>query len=124
MARILLVEDHDGIRDLVRTAIEAAAHKTDCVTTRAEAEHALGRARYHLLICNLRLPDGSGQDLIARAHEFGVPGVLMTGPAEDAGDDRTAGIPSAVRLRKPFRLEALYRAITESLRSSCRGRSD
>ncbi len=48
----------------------------------------------------------------------------MTGRAENVGDDGTAGIPSAARLRKPFRLEALYRAITESLLSYGRGRSD
>lgn len=121
MARVLLVEDHDQVREIVCAEIAAVGHRADCVRTKAEAEAALRRIAYDVVICDLRLPDGSGRDLLVAASKLGVCCVLMTGHPDDGRDEQVVGIPYAAWLRKPFRLDELHGVIERCLPTSQQG---
>lgn len=86
----LVVEDEAAVRRLlVRGLSEHGA--VDAVGTRAAANLALRGRNYDAVIVDVRLPDGSGLDLIATAHER-CPGVIvlvLTGSTDHSVIERT-----------------------------------
>lgn len=63
---VLLVEDHDGYRRIVRQALECflpewTVSEADGVQSAAEM---LGQSRADVLVCDLILPDGTAADLV------------------------------------------------------------
>jgi two-component system OmpR family response regulator len=112
MARVLLIEDYDLVRNILCDAIRETGHTANCLTTKAEAEAALAAGPYDLVICNIRLPDGSGVDIAAMAADRGISSVLMTGHPDEIQALLISGI---AHLKKPFRLEEFTRLIEERL---------
>jgi CheY-like chemotaxis protein len=112
--RILLVDDHDGVRATTAAMIEDLGHQ---VTEAGEGEALLARLGgepdgFDLLITDYAMPHLSGADLIRRARELtpGLPAVIVTGYAEL---DSIARRPEDVLvLAKPFTSDQLARAIT------------
>lgn len=115
MARVLLVEDNEFVRDVLRSEIEAAGHRVDCVGRRLDAEAALGQAAYDLLVCDMQLPDGSGHDLLVQAGKSGMRAVAISGAPGGGIADRLAAPPWTTSLQKPFRLTDLRKALELSL---------
>jgi CheY-like chemotaxis protein len=79
MGRVLLVEDHDGVHRVLCNLIEETGHEAECVKTKREALARLAPASHHLVIADVRLPDGLGHAVAERAAELGIKTVLMTG---------------------------------------------
>jgi len=80
MADILLVEDKDSLRRVLRLTLENAGYT---VTEAADARAALNEiatTRHRLVLTDLRMPNGSGLDVLraARAADMDVPVVVMT----------------------------------------------
>lgn len=67
--KVLLVDDEPTIRATLGDALEDAGHETDTVDAIAAGRVAIEAARYDCLITDLRLPDGSGLDLLALARK-------------------------------------------------------
>ena len=90
--RVLLVEDDEMLGDAVKTHVHRQGHAVDWALSRYEAEASLGAAEYDLILLDLRLPDGSGLDILKglRAHRDEVPVIIMT--AHDQVSDRIAGL--------------------------------
>jgi DNA-binding NtrC family response regulator len=80
MPDILLVEDKDSLRRVLRLTLEAAGYTvTEAAETRA-AIAEISRAPHRIILTDLRMPHGSGLDVLhaARAADPFVPVVLMT----------------------------------------------
>jgi len=80
MPDILLVEDKDSLRRVLRLTLEHAGYTiAECADARAAAAE-ISRAPYRLVLTDLRMPHGSGLDVLhaARAADPDVPVVLMT----------------------------------------------
>jgi DNA-binding NtrC family response regulator len=80
MPDILLVEDKDSLRRVLRLTLEHAGYSVaECADAR-EAAAEISRAPYRLVLTDLRMPHGSGLDVLraARAADPDVPVVLMT----------------------------------------------
>jgi DNA-binding NtrC family response regulator len=80
MADILLVEDKDSLRRVMRLTLENAGYT---VTESADARSALNEiatTRHKLVLTDLRMPNGSGLDVLraARAADGDVPVIVMT----------------------------------------------
>jgi DNA-binding NtrC family response regulator len=80
MADILLVEDKDSLRRVMRLTLENAGYS---VTESADARSALNEiatTRHRLVLTDLRMPNGSGLDVLraARAADGDVPVIVMT----------------------------------------------
>jgi len=114
MARVLLVENNEFVRDVLRSEMEAAGHRVDCVGRRIEAEAALGQVAYDLLVCDMRLPDGSGHDLVMRAGKSGMRALTIGDALDDVADEPVVA-PWATSLHKPFGLTDLRKALELSL---------
>lgn len=85
---ILIVEDDQALRDLLRDELDAEGYDVHAVDGLTEARQALAEQRLDLVITDLKLPDGSGQDLLtAVADHHGRPACLMItafGSVQDA----------------------------------------
>jgi DNA-binding NtrC family response regulator len=80
MPDILLVEDKDSLRRVLRLTLENAGYT---VTEAADARAALNEissAPHKLVLTDLRMPNGSGLDVLraARAADGGIPVIVMT----------------------------------------------
>ncbi len=90
--RVLLVEDDEMLGDAVKTHVHRQGHAVDWTLSCDEAEASIAAAAYDLILLDLRLPDGSGLDILKglRARSDEVPVIIMT--AHDQVSDRIAGL--------------------------------
>lgn len=122
---ILVVEDEENIRELLRFTLEREGFRLVAVGTVAEAERQLTRALPDLILLDLMLPDRSGLDLCRRlkgtSATAAVPIVMLTAKGEDA--DIVLGLEMGADdyITKPFsprvlvaRLHAVFRRLHEA----------
>ncbi|HEX5834523.1 MAG TPA: sigma-54 dependent transcriptional regulator [Pyrinomonadaceae bacterium] len=80
MADILLVEDKDSLRRVLRLTLENAGYTVaEAVDARA-ALNEIATSRHRLVLTDLRMPNGSGLDVLrsARSADADVPVIVMT----------------------------------------------
>jgi two-component system OmpR family response regulator len=104
--RILVVDDHPDVLDLVTRALERDHHVVSTAAAIESARERLAASPIELLILDLGLPDGSGQALCAelRAQGSSIPILVLTAKSAvasrvavlDAGADDYLGKPFAV----------------------------
>lgn len=121
MARILVVEDSDDVRQLLCVALADEGHAAHGVKTAAEGSRALERGNYELLIADMRLPDGSGAQLAEKARHRAVEALLTTGHPEEMRRLELRGIDY---LRKPFPLKDLARLVDRRVARGRRRRAE
>ena len=105
---ILVVEDEEPVRNLLRIALECAGY--DVVEACNGRE---GLARYHqtdirLVITDLEMPEMDGVTMIntLRGEQAQVPVIVISGSGQERLDSaRTCGVQQV--LRKPFCLKEL-----------------
>src|SRR5256885_106538 len=118
-ANILVVEDQDSIRHFVVKALEDDGHAVRGVDSVREARAALERDMPDLAFLDLKLPDGSGLDLLREIKRLQpeVVVVLMTafGELETAVEAMSAGAVWFVK--KPFEQEQLLALAARALES-------
>ena len=116
---ILIVDDDHALRDTLVEQLtidgEFSAAEAGSV---AEAEAALGNARFDAIILDVGLPDGDGRDLCVKLRKQGlkVPIIMLTGSDEE--DDVVRGLDSGANdyIAKPFRLAELLARVRAQMR--------
>src|SRR5918993_898947 len=80
MADILLVEDKDSLRRVLRLTLENAGYTVAEAVDARTALNEIANARHRLVLTDLRMPNGSGLDVLrsARAADAEVPVIVMT----------------------------------------------
>ncbi|HHX86979.1 MAG TPA: response regulator, partial [Firmicutes bacterium] len=61
--KLLLVEDDIFLRDGLYELLRREGYAVDCAGTCREARRLAAENRYHLIVLDIMLPDGSGLDL-------------------------------------------------------------
>ena len=111
MARILLAEDDDSMRDFLAKALNRAGHEVDAVADGEEGLDALGEApgAYELLLTDIVMPGVDGIELARRAAQIDTCLKIMfiTGFAAVALNAGEATPNQAKVLSKPFHLRDL-----------------
>src|SRR6266851_6527594 len=115
--RILLVEDHVALREIIAGHLSERGFAIDAVACAEDARLALAAAAYDALILDLGLPDADGMEILREvrgriAHH--LPALILT--ARDALQDRVHGLNAGADdyMVKPFdltELEARLRAV-------------
>lgn len=115
MARILIAEDNDDLRDLVVRALSEDGHD---ITEAADGAAALDQLKkadveFDLLLSDIKMPvmDGIALALATGRDHPNVAIMLMTGYADQR--ERTHGLDALVRdvIAKPFSLEQIKTAV-------------
>jgi CheY-like chemotaxis protein len=115
-ARILVVEDEQIMRDLLRLHLSTAGYDVEVAVDAIAAGYAVLKHPPDLIICDVEMPHMSGYELIAalRADQkvARVPVIFLTS-LEDEGHAHALG--AAAHLQKPIRLEELLTAVGRQL---------
>lgn len=125
--RLLIAEDDPLIADGLIRAMRAAGYAVDHTANGEEADEALRRFAYDLLILDLGLPRMDGTALLERLRSRGATVPVLVVTARDALQDRVSGLDLGADdyLVKPFdlpELEARVRALLRRQRPSLSGR--
>lgn len=111
--RVLVVEDHEDIGELLRTLIETEGHSCRVVGTLRSALRHLKSGSFDLVFVDLDLPEGDGQ-VVARHAAGEAPGtevILLSAalaPSSKAAY-RRLGIRKCIL--KPFRGKTILKAL-------------
>ena len=119
MARILLIEDNDSIRTLLREALELAGHTVIEARDGAEGLDLFPQAGADLVITDIVMPDKDGLDVVTALREQVPPvNIIAISGARDSAEDYLdlAHRMGAMKvLLKPFSIAALIVAVDELL---------
>lgn len=118
MTRLLVVEDHDELADLLLEGLARAGFAGDRVATLEEARHSLASSRFSAVILDLGLPDGNGLHILRSLRSAGDSTPVLILSARGRVEDRVQGIEFGADdyLVKPFALEELVARIRALLR--------
>ena len=116
--RVLVVDDEADLRELLELTLVGMGLDVDCAADIAEASRLLDAGDYALCLTDMRLPDGTGLELverIAREHP-NTPVAVITayGSAENAVAALKAG--AFDYLAKPVALESVRNLVRSAIR--------
>jgi len=121
----LVVDDERDIRELLVLTLGRMGLRTDTAANLGDARRLLARGHYHLCLTDMRLPDGSGLDLVAEIAQKhpDTPVAMITayGNVEAAVDALKAGAFDFVS--KPVDLGVLRGLVKHALELTTRPRT-
>lgn len=108
--KILFVEDNANAARAAKMMLELRGYTVDTAESVATAKKCLGENGYDLLISDIRLPDGTGYDLLTHAHRPSRT-IALSGFTSHADREDALSKGFAEFVTKPFRTEELVAAI-------------
>ena len=118
MSRVLLIEDHERLAQLISKGLGAAGIAVDVAGRIEGAWAAVRQLPYQALILDRGLPDGDGLGLLRKMREAGVgiPCLVLT--AREALHDRVQGLEAGADdyLAKPFAMDEMVARVRALLR--------
>jgi two-component system, OmpR family, response regulator len=97
---ILVVEDEHDIRALLSTFLEGQGYRVATASERSVGAEILRAAHPALLVSNIRLRGGNGNDLAKLARALDIPVLFISGEPTAIEEFRYRTVPF---LQKPFR---------------------
>ena len=114
--RILLVEDHHSTRKTLAQFLTQRGHAVSDAESIAQARALAKANKFDIVICDLGLPDGRGQDLMRELKgEFSLPGIALSGYGMESDIQQSLEAGFSAHLTKPVELAALEEAIQRTL---------
>jgi two-component system response regulator PilR (NtrC family) len=115
--RVLVVDDEPDIRELLDLTLARMGLDADCAGSLAEARRFLSANQYQLCLTDMRLPDGSGLELVVHigSSQRDLPVAVITahGSAENAVSALKAGAFDYIA--KPVSLDQLRGLVKSAL---------
>lgn len=118
MMRILLVEDEENIRDVVKLNLEMEGYEVVATDNGKDALKYVNEQHFDLLVLDVMLPEADGFQICEqiRLTNMDVPIIFLT--AKDSTQDRITGLKKGADdyLVKPFNLEELLLRVQKLIR--------
>ena len=118
MARILVVDDEVGIRELLSEILYDEGHTVELAENAAQARAARLRSRPDLVLLDIWMPDTDGVSLLKEWSSQGLldmPVIMMSGHATVDTAVEATRIGAIDFLEKPITLQKLLKAISTGL---------
>lgn len=118
MAKILIVDDEQPIRNLIRRNLELVGHSCTDVGDGNEAWELIGREAFDLMIFDIMLPGKSGYELMERARKEQPDSPVIFLTAKESIGDRLHGLSLGADdyIVKPFEIRELLLRVRAVLR--------
>jgi two-component system, NtrC family, response regulator HydG len=115
--RILVVDDDSHVTDSLHLILTDAGYQVSLARTFAQATAVLGTTKVDLVLTDLRLPDGTGIDVIAHVKNENPEAevILMTGHGSVDITIEAIKRGAYYYLEKPFALDRLHTLVTRAL---------
>lgn len=118
MARILVVDDEIGIRELLSEILYDEGHTVELAENAAQARAARQRSRPDLVLLDIWMPDTDGVSLLKEWSAQGLldmPVIMMSGHATVDTAVEATRIGAVDFLEKPITLQKLLKAVAAGL---------
>ncbi|MCB0573888.1 MAG: response regulator [Saprospiraceae bacterium] len=117
IARILIIDDEHAIRKLLEIALESSHYNVLMAATVGEGKTMIATQQPDLVLLDLGLPDGDGQDLLVRIREwYFKPVIVLSARSEESEIILALDHGANDYLTKPFRSGELLARIRSALR--------
>jgi len=113
--RILIVEDDEEMKALLRDVIEEEGHKTDSVNNGSEAFRKLVKQSFDLIITDIRMPGLTGLDILPGMRKLHpeVPIVVITAFGSEEIQRKALERGANAYLEKPIHFQKLRNLIQD-----------
>lgn len=124
--RILIVEDEESIRELLKLNLELENYEVVCLDNGKEVLKYYHQEHFDLILLDVMLPEVSGFQVCEqiRLVDMNIPILMLT--AKDAQSDKLTGLKKGADdyLTKPFNLEELLLRIEKLIRRTSKSEED
>jgi DNA-binding response OmpR family regulator len=102
--RVLVVDDHQQIHDLLVRSLERDGHRVDSARSLSDARERLAEREADVIVLDVALPDGSGFDLCRELRRDGARAPILMLTAQGDVNRRVEGLDAGADdfLAKPF----------------------
>ena len=116
--KILFIEDNLRLSELIKKNLETDKFIVDVANTLEDAQNNLASYNYDLIILDLNLPDGSGEDFLIkiRKKKYKIPVIILTANNNFDVKIKNLNLGADDFLTKPFKHEELVARIHAILR--------
>jgi len=116
--KILFIEDNLRLSELIKKNLETDKFIVDVANTLEDAQNNLASYNYDLIILDLNLPDGSGEDFLIkiRKKKYKIPVIILTANSNFDVKIKNLNLGADDFLTKPFKHEELVARIHAILR--------
>ncbi len=115
-SKVLVVDDDDAVRRFVKRVLDEDGYVVDASATAAEALARIDEGQtYDLIVADVRMPEMSGPQLIARARRSGMQAKVLyvTGFADQLFEERDEQLwADEAFVDKPCSVQALREAVS------------
>ena len=115
MVRIMIIEDDEEMRSLLKDFFEEEGFETDSVSNGVDALRMLSKDHFDLVITDIRMPGLTGLDILPRIRSLKpeTPIIVMTAYGSDDVRRRSFERGATIYLEKPIHLSELRTVIRE-----------
>ena len=115
---VLVVDDEEYIRDLVRTALSFSGFEVAVAADGVSALNEVQRLQPDLIILDINMPGFDGFEVVRRLRDAGDPTPVIFLTARDSAEDKLSGFTKGGDdyVTKPFSLEELVARVEAVLR--------
>jgi putative nucleotidyltransferase with HDIG domain len=119
MAKILLVDDDENLRDALKRILIKEGHIVEIAWSGKVAQSILLEHDFEIIISDIKMPDGDGIELtkFIRKNKIQIPIVLMTGFSEIYSVIEAYELGANEFIPKPFKKEDLLESIEVCLKN-------
>ncbi len=121
MARVLVIDDDEEHRTLVRHVLVGAGHEVEEALDGAEGLRAFGKRPPDLVLTDIDMPGLDGHEVIAalRVQHARVPIIAVSGGSAIAKDElllKASALGAVEVITKPFEFRQLIGAVERALK--------
>ncbi len=115
--RVLVVDDVEDMRDILRQFIEVYGYEAITATCGDEALEIFRQTPVDLIITDIMMDNGDGFELVQGARKIRpeIPVIFITGYEVDNARERAADLGADGFLAKPFSIQELKQLIDKIL---------
>jgi DNA-binding NtrC family response regulator len=116
---LLVIDDERSLREFLTILLEQEGYEVTTADTVAAGTEAVLKGRFDLVMCDLKLPDGSGLEVLAEARKQQVasPFIIITAHTTPQHALEALRAGAAEYLSKPFNVEDLKLILEKLLRA-------
>ncbi len=116
-AQILIVDDDEGVRDVLEQLMEVLGHSATLCDSQKGGMEALERDVWDAAFFDIILGDGDGLELLRHALSVrpALPVIMISGMATSERVDQAREIGAAGFLLKPFRADEVHQELRRAL---------
>lgn len=118
--KILVIDDEPAVRQIIEIHLRSSGYDVHSVDTCAEGIQLATTKNFNLILCDIKLPDKSGIEVIKALKDknIDVPLIVVSGFIEQSKIDEIMALGAQEYLKKPFLKEDLLDLVETTLSSN------